>query len=233
MTLGIGDLLIIFFTLSIFSLLYKENPFSVFSEHIFVTEGQAFALIVAIDYITKFAIVPMYKGSYWGIIPVVLGLMTYFRYTKGYKWISRIPISISIGVGLAVSLRAIVATNFLAQISATIVPLFVAGNLLATFGNIVVVTSVMTTVIYFYFSKPHKGVLRASSRFGYYLFYIAFGTYFASVFMGRVGLFMGRMRDLLLYDRMIATLILTAIILIATFALDKKGLLRKSIGYKE
>jgi len=233
MTLQLVDILLVVSTLSIWSVLYKENPFSVWAENTFVGMAQAVAFVIAIDYIKDYTITPMQNGNYLPIIPVLLGLMTYFRYSKRYRFLARLPISISMGVGMGVSLRVLLERSFLTHIRATIVPLFVGGDLLTSFGNIVIVVSLVSTIFFFYFSKPHTGVLGATTRISYYLLYIAFGVYFGNVFMGRVGLFNGRMTQLLSPERMPVTIVAGLAILIITAILSSKGLIKKSIGYSE
>ncbi len=232
MAFGLTDLLIIVCTLSIYSLLYKNNPFSVWAEHTFVGMAQAYAFAIALDYIRDYAITPLSKGNYWAIIPVILGLMTYFRFVDSFRWLARFPVALSIAVGMGVSLRAMIQAQFLSQISATILPLFVGGDMMATFGNIVIVLAVVTSITFFYFSKPHEGALGAGSKIGYYFLYIAFGVYFGNVYMGRVALFNGRMGDLLAPERLYVSILVAAVILATVYILDKKKLLAKSIGYE-
>jgi hypothetical protein len=232
MAFGLTDLLIIVCTLSIYSLLYKNNPFSVWAEHTFVGMAQAYAFAIALDYIRDYAITPLSKGNYWAIIPVILGLMTYFRFVDSFRWLARFPVALSIAVGMGVSLRAMIQAQFLSQISATILPLFVGGDMMATFGNIVIVLAVVTSITFFYFSKPHEGALGAGSKIGYYFLYIAFGIYFGNVYMGRVALFNGRMGDLLAPERLYVSILVAAVILVTVYVLDKKKLLAKSIGYE-
>jgi len=232
MAFGLTDLLIVVCTLSIYSLLYKNNPFSVWAEHTFVGMAQAYAFAIALDYIRDYAITPLSKGNYWAIIPVILGLMTYFRFVDSFRWLARFPVALSIAVGMGVSLRAMIQAQFLSQISATILPLFVGGDMMATFGNIVIVLAVVTAITFFYFSKPHEGALGVGSKIGYYFLYIAFGVYFGNVYMGRVALFNGRMGDLLAPERLYVSILVAAVILATVYILDKKKLLAKSIGYE-
>ena len=232
MAFGITDLAIIVCTLSIYSLLYKNNPFSVWAEHTFVGMAQAFAFAVALDYIRDYAITPLSQGNYLAIIPVILGLMTYFRFFDNLKWLARFPVALSIAVGLGVSLRALIQARFLSQISATILPILGGGDMMTAFGNIVIILAVVTSIMFFYFSKPHTGALGVGSKIGYYFLYIAFGVYFGNIYMGRVALFNGRMGELLAPERVNVTLIVAGIILVTVYILDKKNLLSKSIGYE-
>jgi len=232
MTIGLTNFLVVFFTLSIYSLLYKENPFSVFAEHTFVGTAQAFALVVAIGFIMDYAITPIQGGNWIPIIPILLGLCTYFRYTTKYRWLARFPIAISIGVGMAVALRALVEVSILKQIQSTLLPLYVANDLQKTFGNILIVVCVLTSILFFYFSRPHTGALGATTRIGYYLIYVGLGGYFGNTFLGRVALVNGRMTDILSPDNIYLTIVMTVVILATVYILDRQKILKKLIGYE-
>ena len=50
----------------------------------------------------------------------------------------------------------------------------------------------ITTLVYFYFSKEHKGVLGVSARIGITFIMIAFGASFGYTVMARISLLIGR-----------------------------------------
>ncbi len=232
MVIGLDSLLVVFFTLCIFSMLFKDNPFTVFAEHTFVATAQAFALVAAIGFIMDYGITPLQSGNYLVIIPILLGLATYLRYTEKYRWVARYPIALSIGVGMGITLRAVIEVSLTSQIQATIVPLFITGNLTQSLENILVVVTVITSLLYFYFSRPHTGALGTTSRIGYYLIYIAFGAYFANTFMSRTALVNGRMVMLLNSDNMYLTIGMIVVIVATVYVLKTRNLLRKSMGYE-
>lgn len=233
MAFGLDSLLVVFFTLCIYSMLFKENPFTVFAEHTFVATAQAFALVAAIGFIMDYGITPLQSGNYLVIIPILLGLATYLRYTEKYRWVARYPIALSIGVGMGVTLRAVVEVSLTNQIQATVLPFFVAGNLTQSVENIIVIVTVITSLLYFYFSRPHTGALGTTTRIGYYLIYIAFGAYFANTFMSRTALVNGRMVFLLSPDNIYITIGMVAIIVVTVYVLSTKNLIRKSMGYEK
>jgi hypothetical protein len=74
---------------------------------------------------------------------------------------------------------------------ATMVPQMTAGspNYLLT---AIVVLGVVSTLIYFYFSKEHVGVLGVTARVGIWFIMIAFGAHFGYTVMGRISLLIGR-----------------------------------------
>ena len=65
------------------------------------------------------------------------------------------------------------------------------------FLTAIVVIGVISTLIYFYFSKEHKGVLGATAKVGIWFIMIAFGAHFGYTVMGRVSLLIGRVQFLI------------------------------------
>jgi len=67
---------------------------------------------------------------------------------------------------------------------------------LTDLGSIVIVVGVLTTLIYFYFSKPHTGALGGVAKIGMWFIMISFGAHFGYTVMARVSLLIGRMQFL-------------------------------------
>ena len=64
-----------------------------------------------------------------------------------------------------------------------------AGELIST---IILTLGVLTTLMYFFFSKPHSGVLGGTARVGIIFLMVAFGASFGYTVMGRISLLIGR-----------------------------------------
>lgn len=62
---------------------------------------------------------------------------------------------------------------------------------------IIVVVGVISTLIYFYFSKPHTGALGITAKVGIWFIMISFGAHFGYTVMGRVSLLIGRVQFLI------------------------------------
>jgi hypothetical protein len=105
-------------------------------------------------------------------------------------WISRWPISFTVGIGSGLGLVASVQGYLLPQISDTLRPL-------VTINNFVVYVGVIATLFYFYFSKEHKGALGGISRVGIIFIMVAFGASFGYTVMARISLLIGRFYFLL------------------------------------
>ena len=65
------------------------------------------------------------------------------------------------------------------------------------FLTIIVVVGVLSTLIYFYFSKEHVGVLGVTAKVGIWFIMISFGAHFGYTVMGRVSLLIGRVQFLI------------------------------------
>ncbi|MEO0068488.1 MAG: hypothetical protein ABIK23_05070 [candidate division WOR-3 bacterium] len=181
-------------TIAILSFLYKDNPLYRAAEHIYVGISAGFAVI----YAWAFDVYPMlvdtfrtnlsarnYLEAYILILPALLGIMMLLRSIPKLVWLSRWPISFTIGIGAGLGLIASVQGYLLPQISDTLRPLI---NL----NNAVIYIGVITTLTYFYFSKEHKGLLGALSRIGIVFIMVAFGASFGYTVMARVSLLIGR-----------------------------------------
>ena len=76
---------------------------------------------------------------------------------------------------------------------------FSAGRFSAwgTFCNLVLVAGVLSTLVYFFFSKEHKGFIGAGAKLGIWYLMVAFGAAFGYTVMARISLLIGRMQFLL------------------------------------
>jgi hypothetical protein len=64
-------------------------------------------------------------------------------------------------------------------------------------GKIVTFIGVIATLIYFFFSLEHKGVIGAISKVGIYYIMFGFGASFGYTVMARLSLLIGRLQFLL------------------------------------
>jgi hypothetical protein len=149
-------------------------------------------------------------------IPIVLGLMIWTRFWPKAAWTARIPIAyvLGAGAGLAIptALDNFVVTPLKATLALPIVPGFwqtwTAQILGATapapqlgigeaLSNLLIVVGVFCGIVYFFFSKEHKGVTGATANVGIWILMIGFGSTFGFTVMSRVSLLVGRFEFLL------------------------------------
>jgi nitrate reductase gamma subunit len=179
-------------TLCIFSFLYKDNPFYRFAEHLFIGISAGYWLC---RYYRNIFLpnlwTPLFeRGQVLYIVPFVLGIMMLMRLSKKTAWISRWPLAVIVGTTSGYFLVTYLQSNGLEQVRATLVPL-------DSFSNIVLVAGVVSGLVYFFFSKAHKGPFGTVARIGVYFLMIAFGASFGYTVMARISLLFGRMYFLL------------------------------------
>lgn len=187
-----------FVTLALFSFLYKDNPVYRLVEHVFagLSAGYYWGLIwdtVLMQQLWR----PMRDNhQYWLIVPFILGLLMFTRFIKKYSWISRISLAFVMGNTAGIFLISQLHGFVLPQMRSTMTAQVANGQVDYILTTIVVV-GVISTLIYFYFSKEHSGVLGATARVGIWFIMIAFGAHFGYTVMGRVSLLIGRVQFLI------------------------------------
>ncbi len=125
-------------------------------------------------------------------IPLVLGLLFFARLVPKIAHYSRWPLAFVMGMAAGLRLYTFLQSNALAQIQSTIQPIFGTATLGEAINNLVVLVGVFTGLVYFYFSKEHKGVFGGISRVGVYFLMVSFGAAFGYTVMARISLLIGR-----------------------------------------
>lgn len=211
-----------FLTLAIFSFLYKDNPYYKFAEHLFVGVSAAYWMCVGFwstfvgNFIPKvsttlsdFFEVPPKDFEIHYFVPLILGLMLLMRLSPKGGWLSRWSLAFIVGTTAGLNLIRYLRTDFITQVSNTFIPLLVdwkgigpffsdfslsaSGQFVMTFGNWVIFIGVFCGLIYFFFSKEHKGFFGHASRVGIWVLMVTFGASFGYTVMGRVSLLVGRL----------------------------------------
>lgn len=208
------------------TLIGRPNIFYSYAEHVYLATSMGWYFVVAAYYILDRGLTPILAGNYAPLGGMILGILMWTRFSKEYGYIARIPMAIAIGIGTGITLRAIIFTGFIDQIKATILPLW-TGEPLTSFNNIVTIVTALTVMLFFFFSFERKGVLKGVSTIGEYALYLAFGTYFASTFLGRYGLFIGRMSYLTAPENLTTSLIIGIAILVMLVVMGRMDILEK------
>ena len=202
-------------TLAIFSFLYKDNPVYKMAEHIFI--GVSAGYMVALEYWNVF--VPnlwnplVSGGNYILIVPFALGLLLFTRFSPRASWLSRWAIAAMVGSYAGFAVIGALQGDLIAQVRASMIPLYSARAvasvslvenaneyifaLLGVIQNPLIIVGLLTTLIYFFFSREHRGSLGVASRIGIYFLMISFGASFGYTVMSRVSLLIGRLHFLL------------------------------------
>jgi len=183
--------LAVFLTLATFSFLYKDNPFYKFAEHLVVGVGAGyFVVLLALTSLKPKLYDPVLAGEWWYLIPGILGVMMWMRFSKKLSWVSRYPIAFYIGTsGVAIPLY--MYNNINRQLTSTLDLSFGFGSM-AEVWSIFIVIGVLTGLMYFFFSKEHKGSFGGAAKVGIYVLMVGFGASFGYTVMARVSLFVQR-----------------------------------------
>ena len=193
-------------TLSIYSFLYKDNPFYKFAEHLVVGISAGYYLVIyTFNFIVPnvarpvFALelggdaIPFAGLEWWmALIPGLLGLLLYARFFPKFAWVGRWPLGIYVGGYAGLGLSPVMQARILSQMQANSLPL-------TSLTNILLVVGLLGTLIYFFFSMRHKGVLGVFARIGIVFLMVGFGASFGYTVMSRISLLIGRV-DFLLSD---------------------------------
>jgi hypothetical protein len=196
-------------TLFIYSFLYKDNPFYKFAEHLFIgiSAGYYASFVWHNSFIPNFW-VPITQGQWDYLIPLALGITMLFRFSDRLGWISRYGFAFVVGFGAGLNMVVYLQANVFRQIEGSISPLITIsnGNLnwIATITSIIMVVGVVSALVYFYFSTPHRGVVGGTARLGIWFLMVSFGASFGYTVMARISLLVGRMQ-FLIYDWIIPT----------------------------
>ena len=210
-------------TLFIMSFLYKDNPLYKFAEHLFVGVSAGYYIVLNFwtvvmpnlvdplvrtftghDPVTHEAVVQPggpfaaslgdYRG--WIIIPGILGLLLFTRLSSKIDWVSRWSLAVIIGVYAGLKTTGFAQGDLVAQVQASLQPLF-AGGFWGSFNAILFVIGLITSLLFFYYSKEHKGVLGATSKVGIWFLMVSFGAGYGYTVMSRISLLIGRFQFLL------------------------------------
>jgi len=181
-----------FLTFCIFSFLYKDNPFYKIAEHIVVgVSAGYFAVILYWNGLVPKLWDPVIKqGKLYYLIPGILGVMMWTRFSKKYAWISRFSIAFYMGIATGVAMPLYVQNFVIRQLSSTMLPVHFQNT--TGIFNLLIIIGVLCALIYFFFSKEHKGAMGSAAKVGIWTLMIGFGAGFGMTVMGRVSLLIDR-----------------------------------------
>jgi hypothetical protein len=205
-----------FFTLACYSYLYKDNPAYKLTESIIVGVSAGYWLTASFwDVIVGKALARLMPDQMraWALpnldpadpdfltlVPLILGALLFARLVPGGAWLARWPLALIVGTTAGLKLVLYLDGDFVSQIRNTILPLAVFND--STFDldgsarNILLVTSVLCCLTYFYFSVEHRGAVGRISRCGIWVLMMTFGSSFAFTVMGRITLLTMRLEFL-------------------------------------
>ncbi len=184
-----------FLTLGIYSFLYRDNVWYKLTEAIFIGISAGYWVVVLFwdNFYGKFWVGWEDDPMLW--VGAALGFMMLLRLVPKIGWIARWPLAFIVGATAGLWMMNYLTSNAMVQIQATIRPLL-GADFGASFGeiigNLIIVVGTFTGLIYFFFSKEHKGAFGATARVGIWGLMITFGAMFGYTVMSRMSLLIGR-----------------------------------------
>lgn len=205
-------------TLAVFSFLYKENPFYRAAEYLFVGVSNGYFISFTWHNVAVPVLVnplrtattqatqeglsgglfnPVNEANFLLIIPAFIGFLYVTRFFPRVSWLVRIPIAFYLGYYMGLAIPTILEAQVLRQIRGTILTPASFSSWTTGLWAVIVLVGVVCTIIYFFFSKEHKGALGVASKIGIIFVMVGFGASFGYTVMARVALAIGRMIFLL------------------------------------
>jgi len=190
------------------SFLYKDNPWYKLSESIFVgiSAGYWFVYLFWNNFYGKFWINKFDPAQIHLWVGAFLGFLMLLRLIPKIGWMSRWALAFIVGATSGLWMMNYFASNIMRQIQGTILPLFSLAfgdgfnaDYATIIGQIVIFVGTFTGLVYFFFSKEHKGAFGHTARVGIFFIMITFGASFGYTVMSRMSLLIGRI-DFLLGD---------------------------------
>ncbi len=181
-----------FLTLAVFSFLLGDNPLYKFAERLWVgvSTGYWTMLLYHQGFRDK-VILPIFeRGEIYYLIPVLLGVLMWFRLSPRLGWLSRYALGFYVGISTGIYIPLAFRAAVFLQVEGTLRP--VSGGFLEGLFFLLALAGVICSLIYFFFSKPHTGALGVLSKAGIYTLMIGFGAGFGLTMMGRVALLVQR-----------------------------------------
>ena len=203
----------VFFTIFILSFLWKENPLSRVVEHLFVGLAGVFTFAALYDYAVKGAFLGTNRIVDWSqgvagaengwiwFIPLFIGFMYLFFFTKKYFFLYRYPVAIVAGIQAGLIITGMISANFVIQIQSTVTLPIIGDGVWEGWpptglNSILIIVGVITALSFFFFTWEHRGALGISTRIGRYFLMATFGSFYGGTVMARMSLLIGRLRFL-------------------------------------
>jgi hypothetical protein len=211
------------FTIWIYSIAFRDNPFFKFAEHTFVGAAAGHSLVYGVDNILRYGWNPLTAGNMMYIVAFILGIILFMRYHKTYFWVSRIPMAVLVGIGIGLTLRTTVTSEFIAQIISTAQMKVLGLDAWTAFSNLLFIIITLATVYFFVFTFPkvHGGNLSIISKIARYGMMAAFGYSFANTVLSRFNMIYGRI-DFLMNTWLVlpyAMLVLPIVLILLIYAM--------------
>jgi hypothetical protein len=214
------DLLVAALIVMAWSLVYRESAAYRLVEHIALGTFFGFMLYTGLDTLYTKTIIPLFQT--WPIdlvIVAAIGILMWTRVVPKVQWPSRIAIAVLAGVSMAVAVTGAVSGQIIQLITA--MGSWTGPSLKADIESIISAVATFTTVLFFTYTREHKGVLFPISRIGRYFMMIGFGAIMGTFLMANVSFSIGQIPKLVTgYGRYVS--IVAVIVIAADLLLNER-----------
>lgn len=184
--------------LSVFSVLYKENPVYRFAESLFIGVTSGYFFCIWFFSVIKPAMEDALSGQWHLFVPILTGLLILiFRESKYSRFLS-VPATFLAGIFIALNFIVYFRAYIIDMISASIFPLVVfksSGQIdwSSTINSIISITGTVSVLIFF-IARRYPGVkmIRKYGEVGRFYLLVAIGACFGYTLFSRILLFAGR-----------------------------------------
>ena len=167
-------------TLSVYSFLYKDNPFYKFAEHLVVGVSAGYYLVIyyfnfihpnvfSPVFLLRLGGEPIGFGSFlwWmALIPGILGLLLYARFFPKVSWVGRYALGIYVGGYAGLGISPVMQARVLEQVGAAVVPVAGAEDPFAAVTNIALGLVIFAVVTYLLIVKRNLGARNLLAKIG-------------------------------------------------------------------
>ena len=210
-------------TLFVLSFLYRDNPLYKFAEHLFVGVSAGYYIVLNLwtvvvpnlwdplvrtftgrDPVSS-ALVEQAGGPFaasvgdyrgWLLVPGILGVLLFTRMISRVEWMSRWSLAMIIGVYAGLKTTGFAQGDLVAQVQASLQPLWTA-DFWASINVILFTVGLVASLLFFFYSREHKGPLGVAARTGIVFLMVSFGAGYGYTVMSRLSLLIGRFQFLL------------------------------------
>jgi len=176
---------------AVWSYLYKENLASRIATTIVISISTVFYFMSNMIRVWDVAVIPLTKGRFSMIIPIVLGLLLYTRISKTYSWLSAYSYSIQLGLGTGATLTTLIASSITGLISSTVLKPFQAETTLEQASGIILLIGTILSLTYWIFTKEATGWFGWAVKIGRLFLMASIGMLYAEDVLWAQSIFVG------------------------------------------
>lgn len=177
--------------LSVWSYLYKENIFSRVATSIVISISTIHFFLWNVQRAYDMTVIPLSRGRYLILVPVILGALLYTRLSKKYAWIASYAYSVQLGLGTGATLTTLIAGSVIGLISSTVLEPFKYATTIERVSGFILFIGVLLSMSYWIFTREAKGTFGYVIKVGRLFLMASIGMLYAEDVLWSQSLFVG------------------------------------------